>query len=290
MKIGFIGLGIMGSRMAMNLQNAGYDLIVYNRTKEKADKLIEKGAEWGETVAKTAKKADILFTMLSTPEVVVEVALGENGFLENMKDNALWVNSSTVNPSFTRKMHEAATERKVRFLDAPVSGSLKPAEKGELIFLIGGDKKEFEEVREYLNVMGKSAVHAGKHGMGSAMKMVINKLLAEAMLSFAEGMKFGESMGLNKEILLDTLLNSIVVAPFTKTKRDNIEKGDFPAEFPLKWQQKDLYLATLSAYEKGVSIPSGNNAKEIYAMAKENGFGDKDMSAIYEFLTKDMEK
>lgn len=284
MKIGFIGLGIMGSRMAMNLLKNDNELVVYNRTASKADELIQNGAEWVDSPAEAAKKCEIIITMLSTPDVVQEVAFGENGFLSSMKENSIWINSSTVNPSFASFVNSVCEDKGINYLDAPVAGSLKPAQNGELIFLIGGNKEVFENQVNLFDAMGKKNINCGEAGKGSSMKLVINKLLGEAMLAFAEGMKFGEELGLDKELLLDTLLNSIVVAPMAKMKRTQIETGEFPAEFPLKWLQKDLFLATQTAFELGISLPSGNNAKEVFAMAKEHGLGDNDISAIYKFL------
>ncbi|TXK28253.1 NAD(P)-dependent oxidoreductase, partial [Pontibacter qinzhouensis] len=183
MKIGFIGLGIMGSRMAARLQQAGHELVVYNRTQARADELVEKGATRATTPEEVAQRCRLVFTMLSTPEAVEEVAVGKDGFLKALPGNSLWVNCSTVNPSFTLKMAQHAKKMGQRFLDAPVSGSLVPAEKGELIFLIGGDAADVEQVRELLNLMGKEVVHVGGHGQGSGMKMVNNMMLAQAMAS-----------------------------------------------------------------------------------------------------------
>lgn len=284
MKIGFIGLGIMGSRMAANLLKAGFDLTVFNRTKEKAEKLIDNGAKWGNSIEETAQESDVLITMLSTPEIVAKMAFGGNGFLQHLNEDKVWINSSTIDNISAKLFTSKADEYGIKYLDAPVSGSLKPAENGELIFLVGGDKMVFENHLEIFEIMGKKSIYCGDYGSGSAMKLVINKILGEAMLAFAEGMKFGQTLGLNKQLLLDTLLNSAVVPPLMKLKREQIENENYEAEFPLKWLQKDLFLATRMAYEYGISLPSGSNAKEIYAMAKEKGLGDLDISAIYKFL------
>ena len=132
----------MGSRMAANLQRAGHELVVYNRTQAKADELVENGAVRAQSVEEVAKQCRLVFTMLATPEAVEEVAVGPDGFLRALPGNSLWVDCSTVNPSFSQKMGHIARKMGQRFLDAPVSGSLVPAEKGELIFLVGGDAAE----------------------------------------------------------------------------------------------------------------------------------------------------
>ncbi|MEH6407603.1 MAG: NAD(P)-dependent oxidoreductase, partial [Leeuwenhoekiella sp.] len=185
MKIAFIGLGIMGSRMADNLLKGGHEITVYNRTKEKADKLLSDGALWAETPAGAVNDADVLITMLEKPGVVEEVALGENGFLNAMREDAIWIDSSTVNPSFSEKMAAKAKELKINFLDAPVSGSKVPAAKAELIFLVGGEPEILEEVQPLLDLMGKKTLHIGPAGKGAAMKLMINQMLGQCVLAFS---------------------------------------------------------------------------------------------------------
>lgn len=286
--IAFIGTGIMGSRMANNLLENNYELTVYNRTKEKAENLIDKGAKWADSPKIAAEGANVVFSMLSNPAAVEEAALGENGFLEGMEDGALWVDCSTVHPDFSRKMANEAGSRHIRFLDAPVAGSKIPAEKGELVFLAGGKKEDLDEVQAMLQVMGKAIKHQGENGKGTAMKLVVNLTLAQAMASFAEALSLGEAMDLDKETVIETLLGGATAAPFLHSKKDKLLNGDFDAEFPLEHVQKDLQLISEAAYSNGISLPIANVTKEIYGLAKQNGFSKKDFSAIYEFLSKDV--
>ena len=284
MKIGFIGLGIMGSRMAANLQGAGYDLVVHNRTRSKADSLVANGATWADTPADLAQQVEILFTVLSTPDAVAQTALGEDGFLDQLKLNALWVDCSTVNPSFSKKMAAQAGQKQVRFLDAPVAGTKQPAEQGQLLFLVGGDIADVETCRPFFEVMGRGVVHLGSHGMGTSMKMVVNLMLAEAMVAFAEAMTLGESLGIPRETLLNTILGSAIAAPFLSSKKTKIEQNEYEPDFPLQWIHKDLQLAATTAYEQEVPLPLGNTTKEVYALAKQSGLGKSDFSAIYRFI------
>jgi glyoxylate/succinic semialdehyde reductase len=286
MKIGFIGLGLMGSRMASNLLKNGYELIVYNRTKEKAEILVKNGAELAESPLEIGKSSDILFTMLANPDAVKETTLGNHGFLKSLKRNALWVDLSTVNPSFSIEMSEQANEKGIRFIDAPVAGTVGPAEKGELIFFAGGTEKDLNEVRPLLEKMGKKIIYLGKNGMGTSMKMVVNLLLANSMVSFAEAMTLGQSLGFSKDTLFNTLIGGPVAAPFLASKKEKIKNEEFETEFPLLLMQKDLHLAALTAFENEISLPLSNISKEIYGLAVKNGFGEKDFSAIYEFLKK----
>jgi 3-hydroxyisobutyrate dehydrogenase/glyoxylate/succinic semialdehyde reductase len=284
MKIGFIGLGIMGSRMAANLQKHGYPLVVFNRTRAKAQPLLDQGATFADSPAKLAEQVDVLFTMLAHPDAVEQAALGRNGFLTYLKPNALWVDCSSVNPSFSKKMAAAAAARQVRFIDAPVTGSAPVAAEAKLLFWVGGDAVDVEMIRPLLLCMGNKIVHAGGHGMGTSMKMVINLLLGTAMAAFAEAMALGEGLGISRKMLFDSLLGTPAVAPFLAAKRDKIDKGNYEVEFPLRWMQKDMHLATVSAYESGVAMPLTNAAKELYRLAMREGHASQDFSAIYDYL------
>jgi len=155
MNIGFIGMGIMGSRMAMNLLKAGNDLTISNRTREKAQVLLDNGANWAQSPAELAPAVDILFTMLSTPDAVKEVATGENGFLQTMPKGTLWVNCSTVDPNFARQMADLAASHSVGYLDAPVAGTKGPAASGELVFLLGGESDDVNKCQPLFDCMGK---------------------------------------------------------------------------------------------------------------------------------------
>jgi len=284
MKVGFIGLGIMGSRMAANVQKQGVELVVHNRTAEKAAPLLEKGASWAETPATLAEQVNILFTVLAHPEAVSQMALGKEGFLSHLKSGALWVDCSTVNPSFSRQMAAEADACEVRFLDAPVAGTKGPAEAGQLLFLVGGETADVAACQPFFEAMGRRTIHVGGHGMGTSLKMVFNLLLAEAMVAFSEGMVLGQALGIDQDRLFDLLLGSAVVAPFVTGKRGKIENGDFEADFPLQWMGKDLHLAAQTAYEEGVALPAGSLVKEIYALAVRYGLGERDFSAVYRVL------
>jgi 3-hydroxyisobutyrate dehydrogenase-like beta-hydroxyacid dehydrogenase len=284
MKIGFIGLGIMGSRMAANLQKHGYALVLYNRTPSKVKPLLGPCATLSDSPATLATQVDVLFTMLAQPTAVEEAAFGKNGFLNHLRPQSLWVDCSSVNPSFSKRMGAEAAKRGVHFVDAPVSGSAIPAAEGKLIFWVGAESPALEKIRPLLLCMGNRIVHSGEQGTGTSMKMVVNLLMGNAMAAFAEGMVLGEALGLSQTVLLDALLATPAAAPFLTSKRAKIAKGDYQAEFPLRWQQKDLHLASVSAYESGVALPVTNAAKELYRLAMRQGHALEDFSAIYEYL------
>jgi 3-hydroxyisobutyrate dehydrogenase/glyoxylate/succinic semialdehyde reductase len=224
--------------------------------------------------------------MLSTPEVVETCALGTDGFLPALPRGALWIDSSTVNPSFTARMSAAAADHGIRMLDAPVTGSKEAAEKGQLVFLVGGAAADLEQARPLFEKMGKAVIHMGASGQGSALKVVNNMLVAQAMLAFSETLVLGEALGLERQRMLDFFLGGPIAAPLLSSKRQKIETGDYAPEFPLYLMQKDLHMASLSAYELGVALPSANVAKEIYRLAARSGLAESDFSAILEFLAR----
>src|SRR5207237_4736097 len=234
MKIGFIGLGIMGSRMAANLQKHGYSLVVFNRTRDKAEPLLDRGATHADSPPKLADQVDILFTMLAHPDAVEQAALGTNGFLSHLKPNTIWIDCSSVNPSFSKKMAAAAAARQIRFIDAPVTGSAPVAADAKLVFWVGAEGADLERIRPLLLCMGNKIVHAGGHGTGTSIKMVINLLLGNAMAAFAEAMALGEGLGLSQKMLFDSLLGTPAVAPFLAAKRDKIDNRNYEVEFPLR--------------------------------------------------------
>jgi 3-hydroxyisobutyrate dehydrogenase-like beta-hydroxyacid dehydrogenase len=276
----------MGGRMAANLQKNGYSLVVFNRTRAKAEPLLGPCGTFSDSPAELAERVDVLFTMLAHPDAVEQAALGADGFLDHLRPNALWVDCSSVNPSFSKKMAAAAAARQIHFVDAPVTGSAPTAADAKLVFWVGAEAADLEQIRPLLLCMGGKIVHTGGLGMGTSMKMVINLLLGNAMAAFAEAMALGEGLGLSSKMLFDSLLGTPAVAPFIAAKRDKIDNHNYEAEFPLRWMQKDMHLATVSAYESGVAMPLTNVTKEIYRLAMRDGHATEDFSAIYEFANR----
>ncbi|RYL95859.1 NAD(P)-dependent oxidoreductase [Sporolactobacillus sp. THM7-4] len=285
--IGFIGIGIMGSRMAGRLLAAGKPLVIYNRTKKKAEPLLEKGAKWADSPKAVGEQADIVFTMLANPQAVDAVAFGEQGLLNGLKPGSLWVDSSTINPASSIKLAKATVEKGARFLDAPVAGSTGPAEKGELIFFVGGEKKDIEEARPLFEIMGKEIQHKGKNGMGTAMKLVNNLMLGQTIAAFSEAIAFGESLGLEKEELVKAIVSGPNAAPILQFKKNKILNEDFEkADFKVNSIYKDFELAAEEAYAHNFALPISNTVKALYGLLKQNGMGDNDFASIYAFLKK----
>lgn len=274
----------MGSRMAKNLLKHEVELTVYNRSEAPAKELEALGAIRSERLEAAVKDADIVFSMLSTPEVVQALMLDKGAGMDHMKADSLWVDCSTVNPSFSLHAFSRAQEKGIRFLDAPVAGTKPQAAQAELVFFVGGESSHLEQAQPYLDVMGKKTLHIGETGKGASFKMLVNSLLAQSMLVFSETLHLGEKMGLDKDFLLNTLPNLVVSAPFTKFKAEMIRENDYEVQFPLEWMHKDLQLAALCAYEQDQPLPMANLAKEIYAKAKQEGFGREDFAAVHKVL------
>lgn len=284
MKVTFIGLGIMGSRMAANLLKHNVDLTVYNRTVAASEPLVEKGAKTASSVNEAVEDADLVITMLSNPSVVEEVAYGSTGFVRDMKPGALWMDSSTVDPMFSKRMGDAASANGIRFIDAPVAGTLPHAENAQLVFYVGGETLDFELAEPLMQMMGLKAMHLGEVGSGAAFKMLVNMMLAQSMLVFSEAVLLGKKMGISEDLLFDLLPTLPVIAPFTQFKTGMMKEGSYPAMFPLELMQKDLHLASLCAYEFEQPLTMTNNAKELYLQAKQAGYGRNDFASVFEYL------
>lgn len=286
MKVSFIGLGIMGSRMAQRLATHGIDITVYNRNESKADELVKHGAKVARSLQECAANADVVFTMLSTPEVVQDVAFGKGGFIQAMQKESLWIDCSTVDPASARSFGTQAEQHAIRYVDAPVAGTKQPAENGELVFLVGGKEDDFVDLIPLFEIMGKKTSYLGEVGSGASMKMLINLMLAQSMAAFSEAVHLGKQMGLDEKLVYTVLCNSPVTAPFLQVLKSKIEVGNTMPNFPLKWMYKDLHLVTKVAYETGAVMPLSTQVKEIFGRAKQKGHGDDDFSTIYHFSTK----
>ena len=275
----------MGSRMAANLlKQDGIDLTVWNRTAAAADVPTLAKAKKATSLAGAVAGAELVLSMLSTPEAVADCFFGEGGALAAMDEQALWIDCSTVNPSFSRTAAEHAAAAGVRFFDGPVAGSKPQAEAAQLAFFLGADADAVAPVRPYLDLMGAKVIPFGKVGQGAAFKMVVNMMLAQSMVVFSEALLLGESLGVDKEFLLNVIPGLPVIAPFTKFKVDAIRSGDYDVNFPLELILKDLHLAAVSAYEVDQPLPVANLVKELYAGANRAGMGRLDFGAVHAYL------
>jgi len=252
MSIGFIGLGLMGKPMAQNLLEAGFPLTIWNRTASKADDLVRGGAKLAENPREVAERSDVLITIVSDPPAVEEV-LFKDGALAALRKGSVLVDSSTVSPELARKLAGACKDRGVDFLDAPVTGGTWGAEKGELVFMIGGDKAVYERVKPALDAMGKKFFLLGPNGAGQTIKLAMNLLYALEVQAFAESLALVAAGGVEPEKLVEVMQSSMGRAPILDIKAPFMLKHEFPASFPLRLMHKDVRLYLEEA--KALDVP-----------------------------------
>ncbi|KAH9713328.1 glyoxylate/succinic semialdehyde reductase 2 [Citrus sinensis] len=283
-RIGFLGMGIMGTPMAQNLLKAGCDVTVWNRTKSKCDPLISLGAKYQPSPDEVAASCDVTFAMLADPESAMDVACGKHGAASGMGPGKGYVDVSTVDGDTSKLINGHIKATGASFLEAPVSGSKKPAEDGQLIFLAAGDKSLYNTVAPLLDIMGKSRFYLGDVGNGAAMKLVVNMIMGSMMATFSEGLLHSEKVGLDPNVLVEVVSQGAISAPMYSLKGPSMIESLYPTAFPLKHQQKDLRLALGLAESVSQSTPIAAAANELYKVAKSHGLSDEDFSAVIEAL------
>lgn len=284
MRIGFIGLGLMGSRMAARLQVKDFSLAIYNRSEGVYGAFDDK-VERNATASQCVENSDVVFTMLSTQEAIEEVALGQVGFLNAMKAGSTWVDCSTVSPSFSKHCCEEAAKKGIQFVEAPVAGSTGTAAAGQLVFLVGGVKSTVEPLIPLLNLMGKKVMHVGAVGSASATKLLINYALASAMINFSEIVKAGRGIGLSDDFLFDQLPNFPVMAPFVQLKATKIRNADYSPEFPLEWMVKDINLLEQTLEKSSQTLPMLKLLRSTYREGIKKGQSREDFSSVIKVLS-----
>ena len=278
---GFIGLGIMGSAMAANLVKAGFDVTVWNRTPAKCAPLAELGARVAASPRQVVAACDLTFAMLADPAAAEAVCFGPDGVLEGLTPGKSYVDLSTVAPATAARIGAAVSAAGGRFLEAPVSGSRKPAEEGTLVILAAGDRSLYDEGLPALEKLGKKILYLGAVGNGARMKLVVNMIMGGMMASFCEGLALGRKAGLAHADILDVLDAGALANPLFRLKGAAIGQGSFAAAFPLKHMQKDLRLALALGDELAQPLPSAAAANEAYKKARQLGLGDEDFAALF---------
>jgi 3-hydroxyisobutyrate dehydrogenase-like beta-hydroxyacid dehydrogenase len=288
--VSLIGLGLMGRPMGHNLLKAGFPLVVWNRTAARADSLVAAGARLASSPKEAAAAADVLITIVSDPPALEEVLWGGNeksgGAFAALKKNSIYIDSSTVSPALARKISEASKAAGIRFLDAPVTGGTWGAEKGELLFMIGGGAETFEAARPVLSAMGKKLFHLGPNGAGQTIKLAMNLLLALQVDAFAEALALVTGAGFAGEKLLEVMQSSMARSGVLDVKAPLMLSGDYKPSFPLRLMHKDLSLALELGNQLGIPLPAAAAAREIYNSVKSSSTEDVDFAAIRKFWTK----
>jgi 3-hydroxyisobutyrate dehydrogenase len=283
--IGFIGLGLMGKPMAQNLLRAGFPLTVWNRTKSKADDLVRDGAKLAENPREVAAQSDVLITIVSDPSALEEVLFG-SGALEALRKRTILIDSSTVSPDAARRVAAACSKRGVDFLDAPVTGGTWGAEKGELVFMVGGEAAVLDRAKPVLEAMGKKFFLLGPNGAGQTVKLGMNLLLALEIDAWAESLALVTNAGVPAERLIEVMQSSMGHARLLDVKTPLMLKDTYPASFPLRLMHKDLRLALELAREHGIRLPAAEAAYATYSAVKDASKDDPDFAAVARFWKK----
>jgi len=279
-KIGFIGLGIMGQPMAANILKAGYELMVYNRTGEKTRTLKDMGGLVASTPAELTSWADVIILMLTGPEAIDATLYGEKGILAANQSDKIIINMSTVSPSYTRTLSKCLEPGRIVLIDAPVSGSKKPAIDGTLIILAGGPKESVHTLEPLFLSMGRKVIYCGEAGQGSAMKMTVNLLLAVMMEGLCESLNLAQQLNLDTAMVLDSILAGPLGCGLFNLKQDMLTQNNFPVQFPLKHMTKDLRYVLQTADEAGAAVPCAHTAFQLYRQGVGLGNGDLDFAAV----------
>lgn len=282
-KVGLIGLGLMGRPMGLNLLKAGFPLTAWNRTTSRAESLVAAGAKLAASPQEAATASDILLTIVSDPPALEEVLWGNQGAISGLRKGGIYIDSSTVSPVLARKISAACSARGVRFLDAPVTGGTWGAEKGELVFMVGGDPAVLKEAEPVFSTMGKRWFHLGPNGAGQTIKLAMNSILALQVDALAEALALVTGAGIQGEKLVEVMQSSMARAPVLDVKAPLLLKGEYPPSFPLRLMHKDLGLALDLANQIGVALPATAAARENYNYVKGASKEDLDYAAVMKF-------
>ncbi len=273
-KLGFIGMGHMGSHMAARLRGAGYPVSVYDRSKEKSQ---------AESPRDLAAQSEVVLISVTDDAAVEEVMFGPEGALAGLREGSRIIDLSTVSPRSSRRLYDAAREKGAAMIDAAVSGSVPQVDEGSLVIFVGGDQETYQQCRSVLEILGQHIFYMGSSGMGTTMKLVVNTLLGLGMQSLAEAIALGEKAGLQKDLLLDVLEQTAVVSPSQKSKLANVKSEQYPTLFALSLMHKDLGLVMRQAAEISVSMPATAAAEQMFTAAMAKG-SDEDFSIVIRFM------
>lgn len=281
---GFIGAGLMGLPMALNLLKAGHVLTVYNRDGAKCAPLVEAGAQQVGTPLEVVAAADVTFSMVADPAAALAICFSPHGVIQGVGPGKAYVEMSTIDPETACKIGISVQARGALFLEAPVSGSTPQAQAGELVIMAAGDEMLYQQLDEAFTAMGKKHLYLGEVGAASSMKLAVNMLMGSMTAAFSEALTLVEAAGLDAASFLDVLGAGALAAPVFRAKGEKMLKGDLAPQFPLKHMQKDLRLAILLGDVHHVPLSVTAAANELYKRACQYGLEEADMSALFQTL------
>lgn len=280
-KIAFIGTGVMGTSIVKHLLDSNYEVVVYTRTKGKADSLIEAGAVWADTVVAAVEHADLVFTMVGYPADVEEVYFGVGGILSTGRAGQILIDMTTSSPALAKRIAEAGAKLQMETIDAPVSGGDVGAKNGTLSIMCGGDEKTFDKISPVLSVFGKNIVYQGIAGAGQHAKMCNQLAIASNMIGVCEALAYAEKAGLNPETVLQSISTGAAGSWSLSNLAPRMLNGDFEPGFYVKHFLKDMNIALAEAEAMKLSLPGLQLARDMYEKLVENGFSDKGTQVLY---------
>ena len=281
--IGFVGLGNMGGNMAARLLAAGYQIWGQQRSRERAQHLIEQGLQWCETPREVAEAAEVVVTSLPDDAVLDEVATGANGILAGLSEDKVWIDVSTVSPQASRELAGRVRSQGAWMLDAPVSGSVPQVHAGTLTIMVGGDENAYRRVEPLLRELG-TPTYIGDNGQGLVLKLAINVSLAVQMLAFAEGLLLAERSGIDRQRALDVMEGSPIGSPMLRARASIILDPPDEAWFDLGFMHKDIELALDAARSLEIPLPTAERADEVLERALALGYERRDLAALFQAL------
>ena len=281
--IGFIGIGVMGKSMANNILKADYKVVVYTRTKAKADELITNGALWCDSVKELAHKADVVISMVGYPQDVEEIYLGKDGVIQNLKPQSMIIDMTTSSPKLAGKIYEEAKKYNIKALDAPVSGGDVGAKNATLAIMVGGDKEVYEKALSLFEVMGKTICYFGKAGSGQYAKMSNQIAIASNMMGVCEAIAYAKKSGLNPDDVLKVISTGAAGSWSLSNLAPRMLQGDFAPGFFIKHFIKDMKIAIDSANEMGLDLPGLKLANSLYEKLAKEGYENNGTQALLKY-------
>ncbi len=283
-ELGFVGLGTMGSRMVKRLLQAGHHVTGYNRTRAKAQWLLDAGMTWGDSPRAVAEAAEVCFSMVTNTEALRNINEGPDGLLAGLGPGKVYVDMSTVSPAFSRELAQRTADRGAVMLDAPVSGSVTTLEGGTLSIMVAGDQTAFEKIKPVLMNIGPKVNYVGQNGLAVTMKVATNLSLAVQMLAFSEAVLIAEKSGIRRETAVEVLLNSVIASPMVKYRGPFVLEMPDEAWFNVNMMQKDMNLALELGRQLDIPLPTTAVTNELLTAARGMGLEKQDFAVLFKVL------
>src|SRR5579859_3538188 len=284
--LGFVGLGVMGGNMVARLLDKGHTVTGYNRTRSKAQWLIDRGMKWGNSPRAVSAAADFTFSMVTNSAAINSITEGSDGLLAGLGPGKLLIDMSTVSPAVSRGLAARVREKGADMIDSPVSGSVITLQEGKLSVMVGGRRETFERAKPVLQDVGPKVTYVGDNGLALAMKIATNLSLAVQMLSFCEGVLLAEKSGISRETAVDVLTHSAIASPMVQYRGPFVLKQPAEAWFNVNMMQKDMLLALELGRQVDVPLPTTSATNELLTAARAMGLKDRDFAILFEVLAR----